>query len=271
MLALNLKTAHNRLLTPSSHETSVRLCIYFIAAALLLEHIFLFDDFITFKQFDHCAATVIAILALARALMKGIDKWFLIFFAAIAYPILFEFRSAANHSFFALYLLAPIAFFSSQTTSETYSDYVRISLGIVMIAAATQKLISGNFLNGHFLKYIALGGAPNEMPLSMFCFGQSIIDCDALVYMSILSVVWQYAIGFLLLINCRHILAFLSELIFVLGVGFATDEMNFQAINVSALIIAFRIKAPPIAFLGITTLLIVDIFGIEQTLTGWFQ
>ena len=271
MLAMNFKTAPQTFLTPTNYEMSARLSVYFIAIAALLEYIVIFDDFITFKQYDYCAFTIIAAMAFLRSLVKGIDKWFIIFFIAIAYPILVDFRSTANHSFLALYLLAPLALFPSNIGSETFSSYVRRSLGIVMIAAATQKLISGNFLNGHFLKYLASGGAINEMPLSFLCFGQSTIECDALVYISILSVVWQYAIGILLLINCTHILAFLAELIFVLGVGFVTDEMNFQAINVAALIIAFRVKAPPIAFIGIAALLTIDFFGIESTLEGWLQ
>lgn len=255
------------LLKKIDYKYSASLCILLISVALLVgEYLVHYNTFIKYRDYDYIAFTSLATLVLLRALIKGIDRWFLLFFLAMTYVILQDFRSTANHVFFTLLLLFPIAVFPNKESTDTYSDYVRRCLGVVMIAAATQKLISGNYLNGEFLKYLTMGNEPTKAPLALMCFDQPVVDCDVLVYLSIFTVIWQYAIGILLLINCRHILAFFAELLFILGVGFATDEMNFQTVNIAALIIAFRISAPVIAFVGLAMLIIIDLIGIQNIL-----
>lgn len=267
MIAHKARHVQSLLLSRLDYKRSATICILFIAVALLIgEYLVYFKDFIKYRDYDYIVFTVAALVVLSRALVKGIDRWFLLFFMSMAYVIFHDFRSTANHVFFSLFLLFPIALFPNKESSEIYSDYVRRCLAIVMIAAATQKLIAGSYLNGDFLKYLASGGDPNENLLLAVCLGQPITECDVLLYISILTVVWQYAIGVLLLINCRHILALVAELLFVLGVGFVTDEMNFQTVNIAALLIAFRIAAPPIVFIGFATLLIIDFFGVENVL-----
>lgn len=246
-------------------EESTRLCIFFVAAALFLERSgWLFNPG---PVWDYQLAVFVSLLSAPAILFKKTERFFPIFVLGMLYITFFEYRSSANHVLLSLWLLVPLMFFPWAIKSEKYADYIRRSVGLVMVAAASQKLISGNFLNGHMLMYLAShGGQPEETFFSLVCSGGAYSECDPLVFFSILSVVWQYIIGFLLLFNCRHILALIIELGFVLGVGLATDEMNFQTMNVASLLAAFRMRLYPIVFVFLAGLLLVDHVSIINIL-----
>lgn len=222
-----------------------------------------------FKQDFHILAPIAMILStfLAfRAFFTGIDKYFPLIVIMMAGVMFNEFRATANHAFLCLWLLIPLAIFPSQISNPRYSDYVRMTLGIVMTVAAIQKIISGNYLNGVYFKHLSTSIKPGAEILEFLCFGQELANCHTLTYLSIFVVAWQFIIGLCLLFNFRYKAIIWMEIFFVLGVGAITDEMNFQAINVTALMLAFHIRLTPLIFTGIMGLLLIDWIQIHEML-----
>jgi len=258
------------LTTKLEYGMSVRLYVTFIAGALLFEHFQYLKSFIKTECIDYLIALFLGCATFIYIAIRGIDRWLSIFILFISFIIFSEFRSSANHSILPILILLPLAFFPNKASSQAYSEYVGKMFGIVMIVAATQKLISGNYLNGHFLKFLASLGDLNRSMLSATCLGEPLATCDPLTFLSILAVAWQYMIGILLLINCRHILALIAELIFCIVLGIVTNEMNFQTLNVAALLIIFRIRAYPIIFVILSAFLIIDLISINTIFEAFY-
>lgn len=250
--------------TKLEYDTSAKLYITFIAGALLFEHFQYVKSFIRHEDIDYLIALFLACITFIYSCIRGTNKWLSVFVICMSFIVFSSFRSTANHSILSILILLPLAFFPGKTSSQTYSEYVGKMFGIVMIVAATQKLISGNYLNGHFLKHLTTSIDLNRSMLSVSCFGEPLATCDPLIFLSILAIAWQYMIGILLLINCRHILAFIAEVMFCLGLGIITNEMNFQTLSIASLLIAFRIRAYPIIFVILSAFLIIDLISMNR-------
>jgi|GEM_PF-5494372 len=238
-----------------------------IGLSLALEYVIEIDYY---YEYDFHIAYPIAIglstLLAMRAFIVGVDRFFPLIVIMMGSFMFSEFRATANHAFLCLWMLAPLMLFPNQVSTPKYSQYIRLTLGIVMVTAAIQKLISGNFLNGVYFKHLATVNKPGTPILDFLCFNQDISNCDALTYLSIFTVFWQFFIGVFLILNLKQKAIILMELFFVIVVGALTDEMNFQAINVAALMLAFQIRVRPVIVVGIIGLLFIDIVQIENIL-----
>lgn len=259
-----------RIFAPLGTAQSARVFAFFIGLSLYLERVSIVHFYLDQWALPATPVLGFLFLCLASILFRKGERVFLLFLAVNLAISFVDFRSTANHVFLAQWLLVPLII-PQAVEAKDFAKYVRRTLGLVMIGAASQKLISGNFLDGAMLQYLLGGGFAHEnMIMAVMCPAQAAHECGALVYASILSVVWQYAIGFLLLFNCRHIAALLAEVVFVLGVGFAADEMNFQTLNVAALLLAFRVQWPVWAYGSLAGLLVIDHYLLENLLKGFF-
>lgn len=172
----------------------------------------------------------------------------------------------ANHIWLAIWFLLPLAFFPSKPESEDYCSYLRYSLSLVMFSAASQKLISGNYLDGSYLMYLAEHGSFTENFLMSLCGINSKNSCDLLIVASIISVVWQFFIAFFLALAWKSSIVLFLEFTFLLSVGIVADEMNFQVINIAAICIALRLNVNWLIVPSMGLLLFIDLFTLSTIL-----
>ena len=85
-----------------------------------------------------------------------------IFTAIAVIAILPDWAQIANHTYLALWSI-PVAFlFREWWKSDLYARYLRITLGIVMLAAFSQKILAGTYIDGSFIAWLNANGAPTQ-------------------------------------------------------------------------------------------------------------
>lgn len=189
------------------------------------------------------------LVACLRMLHAGMERstigWVV---ATVVVQMWIIFPASANHHWMFLWVVAPLVFHPKFATRDVYSRYVSLTFGIMMIAAGVQKLISGNYIDGSFLAWLAAMGSYSEQVFNLVCSNtissRNLTPCNGLVVISWAAVAWQFIVGGLLVCHVRHTLIYLLEAGFVLSVGIAADELAFQALSLCALLIASRLPMP---------------------------
>jgi hypothetical protein len=187
----------------------------------------------------------------------------ILFIAIVAVNFVPRWTSLANHTFLALWTVPLAVLFREWWKSELYSQYLRITLAIVMFAAAAQKLLAGTYIDGSYIYWLGSNGTLTERMFSFTCDSSTGVPC---IYVKIISnfiLLWQIIVGVLLLWGVRSVLFLAIEIGFLLGAGLFADEMNFQVLNIALLCIVFRVGMP-IWLLGTClALLVIDAFTIS--------
>ena len=177
----------------------------------------------------------------------------------IAWPIM------ANHVWLFLWTIPIISLLDRWWENQDYSNYVRITFGVVMLAAAAQKLIAGTYLDGTYISYLSYFGGTTERAFQPLCSRETLND-PCLWHQAIGSfiVAWQIFVGAVLLLGYRSMIFITVEISFLLGAGLYANEFNFQSLNIALMCIAFRIGVSmPLAALCIF-LLIADAYLIPE-------
>ena len=202
-----------------------------------------------------------------RSFETGVDRWLLIIPAALILTLVGQWPYSANHHWFFLWVAIPVLLQPKYLTSVDFSQYVSLSMGIMMLAAAVQKLIGGHYLDGSFFAYFATAGGATENLLNLFCEGtltqDQLTPCLALVWMSRLSLLLQVIIGLFFLFNLRSRLIYTLEIMFLLGVGTIADEWVFQAITLLCLLFVIRGRVPIWILFGIIPFTLVGIYKLD--------
>jgi hypothetical protein len=191
-----------------------------------------------------------------------------IFSCAVIFESVMNWSGLANHSWLAAWCIPVAAVFREWWKSQSYSDYLRLTLGVVMLAAAAQKLLAGTYVDGTYIAYMSTYGSTTEQMFSFFCSREETLQSPCAVHrgLGVFIVIWQLAVGFLLVLGLRSILFLAVEVSFLLGAGLYADEMNFQVLNISLLCIAFRVGMS-YWLAGICAfLLLIDTKGIGRLL-----
>lgn len=206
---------------------------------------------------------VAAVLAIPAA-----TAWFaiLLFWLVAAAAILPDWSLIANHTYLALWTIGAAIIFKDWWRSDLYSNYLRVTLGIVMLAAFAQKLLAGTYLDGSFLTFLSISGSPTERSFSVLCDLSTGEPCAAIRYISIFILLWQLAVGILLLAGVTSIVFLIVEIGFLLGAGLYADEMNFQILNIALLCIVFRFGMPPWLLAICIGFLLVDAVTLSKIL-----
>jgi hypothetical protein len=187
------------------------------------------------------------------------------FFIAIAViAILPDWTFFANHSYLALWTIPIAVLFREWWKSDLYSFYLRATLGIVMIAAFSQKILAGTYLDGSYIAWLSAHGTTTERMFSFLCSGDSTSPCVFNQMIGIFILAWQFVVGILLLLGLNSLVFLAIEIGFLLGAGIYADEMNFQILNIALLCIVFRFGMP--IWLGALSvaLLVIDLFTISN-------
>ena len=172
----------------------------------------------------------------------------------------------ANHTYLALWTVPLAVLFREWWKSELYSQYLRITLAIVMFAAAAQKLLAGTYIDGSYIYYLGNNGSLTERMFSFTCDSTTGVPC---IYVKIISnfiLLWQFVVGVLLLWGVRSIVFLAIEIGFLLGAGLFADEMNFQVLNIALLCLVFRVGMPIWLLITCLALLVIDVFTISYLL-----
>lgn len=187
-----------------------------------------------------------------------------IFIAVAAIGVLPEYQVLANHTYLALWCIPIAVLFREWWTSDLYAFYLRMTLGIVMIAAFSQKILAGTYLDGSFIAYMSTAGASSERLFSLFCDSASPDPCVVYRLVSIFILTWQLVVGVLLLLGLNSLVFLAIEISFLLGAGIYADEMNFQVLNIAVLCIVFRFGMPLWLLALSVALLVFDRYGVSM-------
>jgi hypothetical protein len=187
-----------------------------------------------------------------------------IFIAIMLIAILPEWQIIANHTYLALWCIPVAVLFKESWTSDLYAFYLRMTLGIVMIAAFGQKILAGTYLDGSYIAFLNTTGTSSERMFSLFCDSASADPCIVYRLASMFILAWQLAVGILLLLGLNSLVFLAIEIGFLLGAGIYADEMNFQVLNIAVLCIVFRFGMPLWLLALTVALLVFDKYGVSR-------
>jgi len=220
-----------------------------------------------FQTFLPAHSTVLFFLVVSSALLCLFERTnrigVMVFIAIVAIDFVPRWTDLANHTYLALWTVPLAVLFREWWKSELYSQYLRITLAMVMFAAATQKLLAGTYIDGSYIYYLGNNGSLTERMFSFTCDGTTGVPCIYVKFISNFILLWQIMVGVLLLWGVRSLVFLAIEIGFLLGAGLFADEMNFQVLNIALLCIVFRVGMP-IWLLGTClALLVIDAFTIS--------
>jgi hypothetical protein len=210
----------------------------------------------------HLAAAGIMLASLLAISARTSRLALAIFIGIAATVILPDWRLMANHSYLALWTIPAAIIFKEWWRSDIYSFYLRVTLGMVMIAAFSQKILAGTYIDGSYLTYLATHGSMTERMFSILCDSASAEPCRYYQFISIFILAWQLGVGILLLLGLNSLIFLAIEIGFLLGAGIYADEMNFQVLNIALLCIVFRYGMPLWLLAASVALLILDLESI---------
>ncbi len=189
----------------------------------------------------------------------------LLFVLLLAPTVYTSWATYANHSWLALWAIPVALLFSKFWDDPLYANYLRVTLGVVMLAAFSQKVLAGTYWDGSYIAYLSYYGSHTERMFQFLCTDATLqVPCGWHRFIGIFIMGWQFAVGALLLAGVRSLLFLFVEISFLLGAGVYADEMNFQVLNIALLCIAFRVGMSYRLFSICVILLVIDLHGIGE-------
>ena len=222
---------------------------------------------------SHYIAVSLSVLTSLAVLSRRYSRWAVSVAALCLVPfVLDQWPSYANHQWLAVWTIPAAAFFPQWWESQAYARYIRLTLALVMIAAGAQKVIAGTYVDGSIIAFLSYEGVTTERMFRGLCDAQTLQEpCNWHVALSNFILLWQFAVGFLLLTGFRNIWFLAVEISFLLGAGVFADELNFQVLNIGLLCIAFGIQMKTWLF-GICVLfLVIDYFSLSMIIDAAVQ
>ncbi len=219
--------------------------------------------------FDWFFSSVLAIGVAIVMAAACTEKFSRIAIAVFCVFFLYDFFSAwaaqANHGWLAVWTIPVALLFAKWWEQPLYADYLRITLGVVMIGAAAQKILAGTYLDGSYMAYMSHYGSTTENMFRFLCSDDTLNSpCGWHKFLGTFIVLWQIGVGLLLLAGVRSLIFLMVEVGFLLGAGLFADEMNFQVLNIALLCIAFRVGMSYALFIVCAALLLIDLHGIGR-------
>jgi len=209
---------------------------------------------------------LIQLAILPLVLMQRTSRWAILAFMLLLVPDITQtWYSYANHSWLAVWCIPAAALFSKWWESEYFQHYLRATLGIVMLGAAAQKLLAGTYLDGSYISFLSYYGSETENLFRFVCSAEAEqFSCGWHKFIGTFIVIWQIAVGILLLCGFRNLIFLVIEIGFLIGAGLYADEMNFQTLNIALLCIAFGVGMRKDLFYICIALLFIDLHGISE-------
>ncbi len=214
----------------------------------------------------------LVVLSAFLCLFAPTSRFAIILFTACAiFDTIPRWTYLANHTFLALWTIPLAVLFKEWWKSDLYSLYLRVTIGMVMIAAVAQKLLAGTYIDGSYIYWLSSHGSLTERLFSFACDNASGVPCVNVRIVSIFILLWQLAVGILLLWGVRSIVFLAIEIGFLLGAGLFADEMNFQVLVIALLCLIFRVSMPIWLVTVCVALLFLDLYTISYLLKPLVQ
>ncbi len=219
-----------------------------------------------FHWFYSIALAVGAVIALGATLTERYSRIAVTAFCAVfLFDVALAWAGQANHGWLAVWTIPLAILFTKWWEQPLYADYLRITLGVVMLGAAAQKLLAGTYLDGSYIAYLSYFGTTTENMFRILCSEDTLSNpCGWHIFLGTFIVLWQIAVGLLLLAGVKSLIFLMVEVGFLLGAGLYADEMNFQVLNIALLCIAFRVGMSYGLFFVCVALLLIDMHGIGE-------
>ncbi len=205
-------------------------------------------------------------LTLPFVLVEKFSRKAIFIFVLFLLPSIFtDWVTYANHSWLAVWTIPVALLFAKYWQATLYADYLRITLGVVMLGAFAQKVLAGTYWDGSYIAYLSHYGSTTENMFQFLCSDATLqLPCGWHRFIGIFLLAWQFAVGVLLLIGVRSLLFLFVEISFLLGAGLYADEMNFQVLNIALLCLAFKVGMSHRLFAICVALLLIDMYGIGK-------
>ncbi len=203
-------------------------------------------------------------LTLPIVLLEKYSRVAIFAFCLLLIPSIYaDWTTYANHSWLALWTIPVALLFVKYWNAPLFADYIRITLGVVMLGAFAQKVLIGTYWDGSYIAYLSYFGSTTERMFQPLCSEATLMaPCGWHRFIGIFILGWQFAVGILLLAGVRSMLFLIVEITFLLGAGLYADEMNFQVLNIALLCLAFRVGMSHRLFFIMVALLFIDLHGI---------
>ena len=185
-----------------------------------------------------------------------------LFTVTAAFEFLPRWMVMPNHGWLAMWTISMAVIFRQWWRSDLFSLYLRLTLGIVMLAAFAQKVLAGTYVDGTFIYWLSMHGTTTERLFSFACDLSAGVPCLAHKLIGQFILLWQLSVGLLLLLGIRSLIFLTIEIGFLLGAGLFADEMNFQVLVIALLCVVFQVGMPAWLLLICLSLLAIDVFGV---------
>lgn len=210
--------------------------------------------------------TTSAILTVIKQYSRVGIALFSISTIALVFPIL---PGLANHTYLALWTIVVAMFIPTWFSSTKYARYLAVTLGMVMVAAFLQKILAGTYVDGTYLGFLIFESSKQSSKFMTFlCSDEANQSCASIIIFSNFILIWQLAVGLMLILGVKGLLFLIIEVGFLLGAGVFADEMNFQILNIGLLAIAFQIGISRWFFVVGVGIVLMDLWGIPATLSS---
>jgi len=211
-------------------------------------------------------AGIIQLFVLPFVIFRKTSRWAILGFMLLFVPSIADaWYRYANHSWLAVWCIPVAALFANWWESADFQKYLRMTLGIVMLGAAAQKLLAGTYLDGSYISFLSYYGSETENLFRFVCSSEAEqFSCGMHKFIGTFIVAWQILVGLLLVMGFRNIIFLVIEIAFLIGAGLYADEMNFQTLNISLLCIAFGVGMRKDLFYLCIALLFIDLHGISE-------
>ena len=244
----------------------LRLAMAVAILSVVFEKVLDLEGNLRFERHQLAGATIGLAVACVLTLFERFSRIGVALFAvSILIYVAAKWAAYHNHGWLTVWTIpVAVAFGAAWWDSTLYRWYLRATLGVVMLAAAAQKVIAGTYFDGSFIAYLSISGSTTEQMFGFLCgpdVGQS--PCLAHQVLGGFIVIWQAIVGILLLAGLQSLIFLFVEIAFLLGAGLYADEMNFQVLNIALLCIAFGYGMRPWLTIICVSLLFIDVYSLS--------
>ena len=259
-------------ITQSDIEKNVRsskiiLAMMFAMLAVFSERLVDFEGVLKSDNRLEFFGTVLVGLSIISVFSPLLIRWSPWLLIIGLLPMLSEnWHMYANHGWLAIWILLAAPLTRCWWEDEDYWAYIRLTLGIVMLAACIQKIMAGTYLDGSYITYLSYQGGTTEQLFGFLCDPKVAIEsgCSWHQFIGLFLIAWQATVGLLLLFGWRSPIILFIEIAFLIGAGIYADELNFQVLNIAFLCIAFGVGMPRWLAIICSIMLLIDFFTLTR-------
>ena len=251
----------------SHHTSKIILAMIFVMVAVFFERLLELDKVLESDNRLQFLGTVVVGLAIVSLFNPHLMRWAPWILIIGLIPVLsYKWTIYPNHGWLTIWILLAAPLTRRWWEDKDYWTYIRMTMGIVMLAACAQKLMAGSYLDGSYITYLSYEGGTTEQLFGFLCDRKEAMEAGCQPHQAIgfFLVAWQGIVGLLLLTGLQSPIILFVEIAFLIGAGIYADELNFQVLNIAFLCIAFGIGMARWLAIICSIMLLVDFFSLSR-------